>query len=169
MKTSKAFGKGWRLGIDFKVKLLRLLYAVMPLLALSLNSVAAAEGIDLPTLTNNLTVAIQVFGGLIFAIALAFLGVGAACKFIPWASQRTKDFGGQLFDHAFILVALASVGGYLLVFAGQIAVGIVGQGGLIFASYGVSSLLRGLGPLEPMRASRTDPLKPPPNYPIHKK
>jgi hypothetical protein len=46
---------------------------------------------------------------------------------VPWASQRTKDLGGMLLDHGLILAALASVGLFLLAFAGNIAAG--GSGG----------------------------------------
>jgi hypothetical protein len=61
-------------------------------------------------------------------MAAALFAAGLAFKFTPWASQRTKDLGGMLLDHGLILAALASVGLFLLVFAGQIATGVVGQG-----------------------------------------
>jgi hypothetical protein len=79
-------------------------------------------------LQGQIATAVSAAGGLLFAMAAALFAAGLAFKFTPWASQRTKDLGGMLLDHGLILAALASVGLFLLVFAGQIATGVVGQG-----------------------------------------
>jgi hypothetical protein len=107
--------------------LLRLAASYGPLL---IASVAAEEGkgTSIETLTGQIASAVSMAGGLLFAMAAALFAAGLAFKFTPWASQRTKDLGGALLDHGLILAALASVGLFLLYFAGQIAVGIAGQG-----------------------------------------
>jgi hypothetical protein len=92
---------------------------------------AAAQGSGAATiqeLQGQIASAVSAAGGLLFAMAAALFAAGLAFKFVPWASQRTKDLGGMLLDHGLILAALASVGLFLLAFAGNIAAGIVGHG-----------------------------------------
>jgi len=108
-------------------KAAKLLYTTAPWLAILMNTVSA-EGTGIRELTNNIASAVEALGGLMVAVAVALLAVGGIIKLLPGVSQRTKELGGQILDHAFILGALAAVGAYLLAFAGQIAVGIVGQG-----------------------------------------
>jgi len=105
--------------------LLRLAPSYGPLL---IASVSAEGGTSIETLTGQISSAVAAAGGLLFAVAAALFAAGLAFKFTPWASQRTKDLGGALLDHGLILAALASVGLFLLAFAGQIAVGITGKG-----------------------------------------
>jgi hypothetical protein len=92
----------------------------------------AAQGSNaastLQELQSQIATAVGAAGGLLFAMAAALFAAGLAFKFTPWASQRTKDLGGMLLDHGLILAALASIGLFLLAFAGQIATGIAGQG-----------------------------------------
>jgi len=105
--------------------LLRLAGSYGPLL---IASVAAEEGRSLQTLTSDIASAVGGLGALLFAVAAGLFGAGLAFKFLPWGSQRTKDLGGALLDHGLILAALASIGLFMLYFAGQIAVGIAGKG-----------------------------------------
>jgi len=105
--------------------LLRLAASYGPML---IASVAAEEGTSLSALTGQISSAVSIAGQLLFAVAAGLFAAGLAFKFLPWGSQRTKDVGGALLDHGLILAALASVGLFLLAFAGQIAVGVVGKG-----------------------------------------
>jgi len=105
--------------------LLRLAAAYGPLL---IASVAAEGGTSIGDLTNQIASAVSLAGGLLFAMAAGLFATGLAFKFTPWGSQRTKDVGGALLDHGLILAAMASVGLFMLYFAGKIAVGIAGQG-----------------------------------------
>ena len=92
---------------------------------------AAAQGTEKLTiqkLQSDLATAVGAAGGLLFAVAAGLFAAGLAFRFLPWGSQRTKDLGGMLLDHGIVLAALASIGLFLLVFAGQVATGIVGQG-----------------------------------------
>ena len=86
------------------------------------------EKLTIQQLQENIATAVGAAGGLLFAMAAGLFVAGLAFKFTPWASQRTKDLGGMLLDHGLILAALASIGLFLLAFAGQIATGVVGQG-----------------------------------------
>lgn len=95
--------------------------------ALALIPTALAET-GIQQLTNNITTAVQALGGLLIAIAAALFGVGLATRYLPWGSQRTKDFGGMLLDHGLMLAALGAIGVYLLFFAGDIAVAVTGYG-----------------------------------------
>ena len=110
-------GVGWAL--------LRLAGSFGPLL---IASVAADGGTSLSDLTGQISSAVTAAGSLLFAVAAGLFAAGLGFKFLPWGSQRTKDLGGALLDHGLILAAMASVGLFLLAFAGQIAVGIVGKG-----------------------------------------
>jgi len=79
-------------------------------------------------LTGQISSAVSIAGQLLFAVAAGLFAAGLAFKFLPWGSQRTKDVGGALLDHGLILAALASVGLFMLYFAGKIAVGVTGMG-----------------------------------------
>ena len=105
--------------------LLRLAVSYGPML---IASVAAEEGTTIEGLTGQISSAVSATGSLLLAVAAGLFAAGLAFKFLPWGSQRTKDLGGALLDHGLILAALASVGLFLLAFAGQIAVGVVGKG-----------------------------------------
>lgn len=123
-KSSKVaeLGKAWR------SRLTRLLYTSAPWILTVFKTVSGGDGLGIQQLTEIIKIVVEAVGGLMIAISLALFAAGLILKHLPFGSQRTKDFGGQLFDHGLILAALASIGGFLLSFAGQIATWIVGQG-----------------------------------------
>jgi hypothetical protein len=97
-------------------------------IALGSPTVHAAEAKGLPGLTQNLQGVLQGFGTLLLVIAGIMLGSGIAIRLIPTGSHRTKEAAGSLIDNALILAALATLGLYLLFFAGSWTHTITGYG-----------------------------------------
>lgn len=106
--------------------LLRLVASYGPLVVMAIPSGHAATTIE--QLTGDLASIVGAMGGLMAAVSGTLFATGLLARFLPWASQRTKDFGGVLLDHGILLAALGAVGLFILFFAGQIAVGITGKG-----------------------------------------
>jgi hypothetical protein len=79
-------------------------------------------------LTERLQGVLQGFGTLLLVIAGIMLGSGIAIRLIPTGSHRTKEAAGSLVDNALILAALATLGLYLLFFAGDWTKTITGYG-----------------------------------------
>ena len=88
---------------------------------------AEGEGTSIAELTSQIASVVSITGKLLFAIAAGLFAIGLGLKFLPLGNQRTKDWAGGLLDHGLILAAMASIGLFLLYFAGKIAVGIVGK------------------------------------------
>ncbi len=107
--------------------LLRFIVSYGPLVILSTPNVYA-EGTTIDKLTSDISANVAAIGGLIIAMACALFAAGLVFTFVPWASQKMKETGRFLLDHALILAGLAALGIFLLAFASQIAVGIVGRG-----------------------------------------
>jgi len=105
--------------------LLRLAASYGPLL---IASVSAEEGgaAAINKVASDVMAGVAALGGLLFAISAALFGVGLAAKFLPWGSQRTKDFGGAILDHGIILACLAAAGLFILAFAAEITASLVG-------------------------------------------
>jgi len=97
-------------------------------IALGSPTVHAAEAKGLPGLTQNLQGVLQGFGTLLLVIAGIMLGSGIAIRLIPTGSHRTKEAAGSLIDNALILAGLATLGLYLLFFAGDWTKTITGYG-----------------------------------------
>lgn len=110
-----------------RLRSLKVLYTSTPWMFIVLRSVSA-EITGLQSVIENLQTTIELLGALMVAIALAYFAIGVIFKYLPWGSHKTKDTGGLMLDYAFIMIAIASVGGYMLLFAGDVAVAIVGQG-----------------------------------------
>jgi hypothetical protein len=79
-------------------------------------------------LTARLQGVLQGFGTLLLVIAGIMLGSGIAIRLIPTGSHRTKEAAGSLIDNALILAGLATLGLYLLFFAGDWTKTITGYG-----------------------------------------
>jgi len=107
--------------------LLRFIVSYGPLVLLTAPNVYA-EGATIDKLTSDISATVSAIGGLIVAMACALFAAGLVLSFVPWASQRMKETGKYLLDHSIILAGLAAVGIFLLAFASQIAVGIMGRG-----------------------------------------
>jgi hypothetical protein len=95
----------------------------------------AAVALNAPTvhgavgdLANKIASAVEGFQTLLLVIATSVLGAGIAIRFLPTGSHRTKEFGGSLIDAALIIAALATVGVWILYFAGDWVKTVTGYG-----------------------------------------